>query len=86
MSSKALGIIYVGDLVLPVDEREFLYSTPDKIESEEDPIDMIWNDEMPGIVIDILEFYPPREYYQIKVIVEDVIGWTYSDYVWRISD
>jgi len=71
----------VGDMVLPTDDRDFLYSIPDKAESEEDPIDMIWENDMIGIVIDVQTLEPPQEYYQVKVVVGDVIGWTYSDYV-----
>lgn len=80
-----LGMIQVGDLVLPVDEREFLFSSPDKVESEEDPIDMIWEDYVIGLVVDVLEFEPQREYYQVRIMVEEDVGWTYSDYVRVIS-
>lgn len=80
-----LGMIQVGDLVLPVDEREFLFSSPDKVESEEDPIDMIWEDYVVGLVVDVLEFEPQREYYQVRIMVEEDVGWTYSDYVRVIS-
>jgi len=75
------GMIQVGDMVLPIDEQEFLFSLPDKVESEEDPIDMIWYDDTPGLVVQVLSFDPPRDYYQIKVIVNEIVGWTYSDYV-----
>lgn len=80
-----LGMIQVGDLVLPVDDREFLFSSPDKVESEEDPIDMIWEDYVIGLVVDVLEFEPQREYYQVRIMVEEDVGWTYSDYVRVIS-
>ena len=80
-----LGMIQVGDLVLPIDEREFLFSSPDKVESEEDPIDMIWEDYVVGLVVDVLEFEPQREYYQVRIMVEEDVGWTYSDYVRVIS-
>ncbi len=79
------GMIQVGDLVLPIDDREFLFSSPDKVESEEDPIDMIWEDYVVGLVIDVLEFEPQREYYQVRIMVEEDVGWTYSDYVRVIS-
>ena len=85
MKVGMLGMIQVGDLVLPIDEREFLFSSPDKVESEEDPIDMIWEDYVVGLVVDVLEFEPQREYYQVRIMVEEDVGWTYSDYVRVIS-
>jgi hypothetical protein len=85
MKVGMFGMIQVGDLVLPVDPREFLFSSPDKVESEEDPIDMIWEDYVIGLVIDVLEFEPQREYYQVRIMVEEDVGWTYSDYVRVIS-
>lgn len=81
---RRVGSIKVGDLVFPLDEREFLFSTPSKIETEEDPIEVIW-EFIPGIVICVLEFDPPQEYCQIQIIVEDIVGWTYSDYVRVVS-
>jgi hypothetical protein len=85
MRGRSLGPARIGDLVLPIDEHDFLFSVPDKIASEEDPIDMIWNDDMPGIVVEVLDLDPPREYYQIRIIVGEIVGWTYSDYVWVVS-
>jgi len=85
MKVGMLGMIQVGDMVLPIDEREFLFSSPDKVESEEDPIDMIWENYVAGIVVEVMEFKPQREYYQIRIMVEESIGWTYSDYVRVIS-
>jgi len=85
MKVGMLGMIQVGDMVLPIDEREFLFSSPDKVESEEDPIDMIWENYVVGIVVEVMEFKPQREYYQIRIMVEESIGWTYSDYVRVIS-
>lgn len=81
MRGRTFGTIRVGDLVVPVDGREFLYTTPDKIELEEDPIDIVWDDDAFGIVINVEVFDPPQDYYQIRVVVGDVVGWTYSDYV-----
>ena len=68
-------------MVLPVDSRDFLYSIPEKVADEEDPIDMIWEDDAIGIVLDIQSLVPEREYCQVQVIVGDVVGWTYSDYI-----
>lgn len=74
----------IGDLVVPVDERELLFSSPDKVEFEDDPIEMIWYD-MPGIVVDMMVYEPPREYVRVRVIVDDVVGWTSSDCVRVVS-
>lgn len=72
--------IQVGDMVLPIDEREFLFATPNEIKFEADPIEVFW-DTIPGIVIEIQQLDPPQDYYQVKIIVGDIIGWTYSDYI-----
>jgi hypothetical protein len=77
--------IQPGDLVVPVDDYEFLFSSPDKVADEADPINLIWNNDMPGIVLEVRDFHPPRSYYHARVIVDDMIGWTYSDYIKRIS-
>ncbi len=74
-------MISVGDLVLPANGREFLYTTPEKVECEEDPMDMFWDDNMPGIVVEVSHLDPPQEYYQIRIAIVDAVGWTYSDYV-----
>jgi len=84
MKSRRFDLVRVGDLVLPVDSHEFLFSTPEKVEDEEDPIDMIWSDDTPGLVVEVRYFDPYRDYYQVKVVVDEVVGWTFSDYVWLI--
>lgn len=73
-----------GDLVVPVDCQEFLFSSPEDAMEELEPISAIWTEDRPAIVIEVLRFDPPRDYDHIKVIVDDVIGWTCSDYVKRI--
>lgn len=73
-----------GDLVIPVDEREFLFSSIDQIADEVEPIDMIWMDDRPGIVLEVVPLQPPRDYEHVKVIVDEVVGWTCSDYIRRI--
>jgi len=76
--------INVGDMVIPIDDRDFLYSIPEKLESEDDPIDLIWNNDTPGIVLEVINFHPPRSYYNVRIIVDDMVGWTYSDYIKKI--
>jgi len=72
------GVMQIGDLVIPVDQRELLFSTPDKVEFEDDPIEMVWYDVV-GIVLEIIAYDPPREYTRVKVMVDDTTGWTSSD-------
>ena len=72
--------IRIGDLVLPRDEREFLFATANEIKFEAEPMEIFW-DDMPGVVIDIVLEDERLDYSQIKVMVGEVIGWTYSDYV-----
>lgn len=74
----------IGDLVVPVDERELLFSSPDKVEFEDDPIEMIWHD-VPGIIVGVMVYEPPREYVRVRVMVDDVVGWTSSDCVRVVS-
>lgn len=81
MKLRSKRLVGTGDLVLPIDGREFLYTTPDKVEREEDPIDVVWDDDIPGIVIEVVAFDPPQEYHQVRIVVGDIVGWTYSDYV-----
>lgn len=74
-------MIRAGDLVIPIDEREFLFSSPEKAEDESEPIDMIWGNEDVGIVVKILQFDPQRDYHYVCVVVSEVVGWTFSDYI-----
>lgn len=78
------GGIVVGDLVLPIDEKECLFSEPDDVEVEEEPIEVIWED-VPGLVVEVMEYEPRREYYQVRVVVGDVVGWTCSEYIRVVS-
>lgn len=77
--------ISIGDMVLPHEDKEFLYSSPSDNEAEElEVIESTWEDTL-GLVVEVLEFYPPREYQQVKIVVEGMVGWTYSDYVWIVG-
>lgn len=77
-------MIKVGDIVLPIDEREFLFSHHNEMAFEADIVEIFW-DDIPGIVIKTLDFDPPREYYHIQISTGEVVGWTYSDFVELIS-
>lgn len=78
-SVETLGIS-VGDLVLPLDSEEFLFSSAFAMDLDSDPIECCWAG-IPGVVIGVEDFVPPRGYMRVKVMVEGIIGWTYSDYV-----
>ena len=34
-----------------------------------------------GVVLRVEEFVPSREYQRVRVLVGEVVGWTYSDYL-----
>ena len=74
-------MVRVGDLVLPIEEREFLFLSPDDSDLEKLEVTEVFWDDTPGVVLEILEFDPPKEYRQIKLMVNGSVGWTYSDYV-----
>lgn len=76
--------VRIGDMVLPVESEEFLFLSADGLDVEFDPIECCWSG-MPGLVTNILEFDPPRDYLRVCVMVGGVVGWTYSDYVRVVS-
>lgn len=78
-------MVRVGDLVLPIEEREFLFLSPDDSDLEKLEVAEVFWDDTPGVVLEILEFDPPKEYQQIKLMVSESVGWTYSDYVWILD-
>ena len=78
-------MVKVGDLVLPIEEREFLFLSPDDSDLEKLEVTEVFWDDTPGVVLEILEFDPPKEYQQIKLMVNESVGWTYSDYVWILD-
>jgi len=70
----------VGDLVLPLESEEFLFSSASAMDFDVDPIECCWSDVL-GVIIGIDDFTPPREYMRVQIMVEGLVGWTYSDYV-----
>lgn len=80
MRARKSNMICAGDLVLPIDEKEFLFTCPEKIDAQEDPIEMIWEDTI-GVVISVEVCDPDFEHCQVLIFVDEVIGWTYSDYI-----
>lgn len=73
-------MIKVGSLVIPVESEEFLFMKSDGLDYELDPIEAVW-DEGVGVVLEILDFNPSREYKRVRIMAGERIGWTYSDYV-----
>lgn len=41
---------------------------------------MVW-DMSPGIVIDVATYHSAVEFFQVFVVVDNIVGWTYSDCV-----
>jgi len=82
---RARGVICVGDLVLPMEASEFLFSTPEAAAEETDPIDVVWDVSSPGLVLEVRSLSPPREYSHLRVFAEGVVGWTFSDYVSAVA-
>lgn len=78
-------MVKVGDIVLPLEAREFLYLAPPAEEVDREPDEMVWTVDEVGLVIDVVEYDEPRDYKYISVIVNGIIGWTYSDCVWVVS-
>jgi hypothetical protein len=68
----------VGDLVVPMDSEEFLFSSAFGMDA--DPIECCWSSG-PGVVIGVEDFVPPRGYTRVHIVMGGSIGWTYSDYV-----
>lgn len=73
----------VGDLVTPMSDEEFLFMDGG-MDHEVDPIECVWSDVV-GVVLEVSDFDPAREYKRIRVMIMGHIGWTYSDYVQIIS-
>lgn len=72
--------IQIGDLVFPREENEVLFINSEiNFESKEDISEMVW-DMSPGIVIDVAT-YSIVEFFQVFVVVGNIVGWTYSDCV-----
>lgn len=74
----------VGDLVLPAHDEEFLFSEAERMDPDTDDVELSWR-EVPGIIIELSDFSPKRKYQLARVVVGDVIGWTYSDYICVVS-
>ena len=60
-------MIKVGSLVIPVESEEFLFMKSAGLDYELDPIEAVW-DEGVGVVLEILDFNPPREYKRVRLI------------------
>jgi len=82
-SSATWHMIKVGSLVVPVANDEFLFVKSDGFDYELDPIEAMWEDGV-GVVLEILDFDPPRDYKRVRIMTGKTIGWTYSDYVVKV--
>lgn len=73
---------WLGAIVVPVEEHGHMFLEAGMgWESNEDVMDeFAWVDDV-GIVLDVSEFDPPREYLRLRLLVCGRVGWTYSDYV-----
>lgn len=77
-------MIQKGDLIKPFPDKEYFF-LEDKIDEPEDVwIEVAWKD-VPGVVLEVNDFDPPREYKRLRVVVNGTLGWTYSDYVRVVS-
>jgi len=74
----------VGDLVLPIANEEFLFTSDGGMDYEVDPIEKVWSG-IPGIILEVAEFKRPRKYMRVRIMVGQTFGWTYSDYVEIVS-
>lgn len=77
--------VKVGDLVMAIEADDVLLpeSTIHAAETEGVPIVCSWGGQV-GIVLDVLDYDPPREYVKLKLTTVGAVGWTYSDYVRRL--
>lgn len=76
----------VGCLVFPVPEREYMFLESVDEETEEILDEINWDPRTLGVILDVRDFDPPREYMRVRVLVEGVVGWTYTDYIKTIND
>lgn len=74
----------VGNLVVPIAEREYMFLENADGEADETLDEVEWTTEF-GIVLHVGDFDPPREYMRVRVLVGKTIGWTYTDYLREVS-
>lgn len=67
-----------GDMVLPVDSGEQLYIDLMK----KDP-HFVWHDSTIGVVVETDDL-DGKLYNKVKVLVDGMSGWTYSDYLRKV--
>ena len=71
-----------GDLVLPLTSFEILY---DNLESRDINSSYDWKESEVGLVVDVAEYRSEKYYDRVKVLVGDMLGWTWSDCVQKIQ-
>jgi len=77
-------MLKIGSLVVPEESEDFLFVDQYGVDPSIDPIETIWG-RIPGIIIDVIDFDPPRNYRKVRVMVNNSMGWTYSDYIKVLS-
>lgn len=66
----------VGDLVSSISPEKILFFDFVSIGKSFNP-GLDWF----GIIVDIEEFQPTKDYLKVKLLIQNEIVWTYSDYV-----
>lgn len=72
-------IAQVGDMVTPR-EDEFLFLDSGTPALKEAPTEIFWSESL-GVVLEVGSLEPQKTYRRVRIIVDGVIGWTYSDYL-----
>lgn len=72
--------VQVGDMVTPRDEDEFLFLDLGTSALKEAPTEIFWNGSV-GVVLEVGSLKPQKSYRRVRIMVDGVIGWTYSDYL-----
>lgn len=80
MPFKDNVIVQVGDMVTPRDEDEFLFLDPGTPAPKEAPTEIFWSGSV-GVVLEVGSLEPQKTYRRVRIMVDGVIGWTYSDYL-----
>ena len=70
---------------MPKSGREFLFSVCQELAFEADVEEFYWDEDL-GIVVNILDVDDVKKYSQIQIVVGNIVGWTYSDWVKRVKN
>jgi len=68
-------------MVMSRDEDEFLFLNPgNSFDEKELKTEIFWGDSI-GVVVEVGNLEPQKPYRRVRVMVDGVVGWTYSDYL-----